>query len=630
MPALLLQQVLRAHHIFLVHHSFSLTELFSRVSREKFCGFLKRFWNEFLWRWDVLLHGNPAVDIYNGIKLSAGGELGIGVGEEDWGSGEREVLEGFIERTDGLVDLIVSRFEQAPERAKAPAQLVSLPIEYSGTREYPQSSDGLIFSGVGALTRPSIKNVSAWVEWIATHGADAYGIRDNPPSGPRRKRTRAEGVSRATIGVRKRSHELPRLSRDPASASSGISSAGIPAPIVSLNGGDPRGTGAAYTVANGSPKRARQQDASEPEGNSAATGIMKYLSFGVYGSSWGIPSGRSAVHRTASDHRADNEGKSSNSSRHQPRERNTSNGYFLVGLLGDLEDDGASIADSPNQAQNSEFESDTESKGFNSRILMRYLYVERIKPGCPKEAGYSPRTHDNVNQVSCDRLRVVVYISQPFIFTFLFEPQTDSLAIPSFYRSLHHQLGPLQRPLLKSTDPDKVSQRLWDAASTRNTALTHESQPIRDLVYDPARLTVHASIPNIPELSLGSSDIPSNWTRVEALSVHSQILNTYVATRRHGSELERTCKTSRGWWVVWMRLPHPPTASTTHSSSYREAFLIRKASDYATPKPRTSSLGFGRNDNGKGALAEWGPARLAEGIGIDAKQYIHGLLSLNR
>ena len=58
----------------------------------------------------MLLHGNPAVEIFNGLKLAAGGELGIGVGEEDWGSGEREVLEGFIGRTEGLVDLVVARF----------------------------------------------------------------------------------------------------------------------------------------------------------------------------------------------------------------------------------------------------------------------------------------------------------------------------------------------------------------------------------------------------------------------------------------------------------------------------------------------------------------------------------------
>ena len=50
------------------------------------------------------------MDIYGGIKLAAGGELGMGVGEEEWGSGEREVLEHFQSRTEGLVDLMVSRF----------------------------------------------------------------------------------------------------------------------------------------------------------------------------------------------------------------------------------------------------------------------------------------------------------------------------------------------------------------------------------------------------------------------------------------------------------------------------------------------------------------------------------------
>ena len=38
----------------------------------------------------------------------------------------------------------------------------------------------------------------------------------------------------------------------------------------------------------------------------------------------------------------------------------------------------------------------------------------------------------------------------PFIFTFLFELHTDSLAMPTFYHSIHHQLGPVEGPLLAS------------------------------------------------------------------------------------------------------------------------------------------------------------------------------------
>ena len=218
------------------------------------------------------------------------------------------------------------------------------------------------------------------------------------------------------------------------------------------------------------------------------------------------------------------------------------------------------------------------------------------------------------------------------MFIFLFELQTDALAIPAFYRSIHHQLGPLQRPLLTSTSPQKVSERLSDASMPKSTASTINPQPLCDLVYDPIRLTVHTSIPNIPEPvttgaeGLGNSHI--SWDRVEALNVHSQILHTYVSTRRRSSEIERTCKTSRGWWVVWMRLPHGNEPQ--NAGLYREAFLIRKASDYTPPTARKPSARFAREASGLGASGSWGPGNLAEGIGIDARQYIEGLLSLNR
>jgi len=228
-------------------------------------------------------------------------------------------------------------------------------------------------------------------------------------------------------------------------------------------------------------------------------------------------------------------------------------------------------------------------------------------------------------------LRVVVYVRQPFIFTFLFELTTDSLSLTSFYRALHYQLGPLQRPLVVSTSPAKVSERLWEAADPQSTSTARSTQPIYDLVYDPANLTIHTTIPNIPDSGtaaaegLGDSGAP--WTRIEALNVHSQILNTYISTRRHVSELERTCKTSRGWWVVWMRLPRGALTSETGADSFREAFLIRKASDYAAPAARKASGRFGlASSEGSG----WGPGKLAEGIGIDTRRYIEGLLSLNR
>ena len=150
-------------------------------------------------------------------------------------------------------------------------------------------------------------------------------------------------------------------------------------------------------------------------------------------------------------------------------------------------------------------------------------------------------------------------------------------------------------------------------------------------MYDPANMTVHTTIPNIPDQGTTTAEglrpIEAPWTRVEALSAHLQILNTYTSTRRHTSELERTCKTTRGWWVVWMRLPRAPVAQ---NGIHREAFLIRKASDYIAPGARKTIGRFGRDTSGPSAASGWGPGKLAEGIGIDARQYIEGLLSLNR
>ena len=180
---------------------------------------------------------------------------------------------------------------------------------------------------------------------------------------------------------------------------------------------------------------------------------------------------------------------------------------------------------------------------------------------------------------------------------------------------------------------------------------------------------MHTSLPNIPDpgtliaegLSSTTTLSAVGWSRVEALNVHSQILATVSSTRRQRTEIERTQKTSRGWWVVWMRLP--PSQSTAeavasqkgskgsssvqfNTEDLREAFLVRRARDTPPGKGDSSSgigrfsasgmwsgLGMGGGSTTKrmgGANAGWGPKGLAEGIGIDARRYVDDLLSLNR
>ena len=193
-PHLLLRQLQRAHALFLLHHASDLNELHSKLGREMLSVALERYWSRFVWDWDVLLHGNPSIEVYYATKLAGGGELGIGVGEEEWGSGEREVLEDFVRRTEGLVDVMVARYGDETvgiEETKDQMVTNNREIEpWLGTGDHARASDGIVFSGVGALSRPSMTTVSQWMDAIFRYGDGAYGVRDNPTSRPRQRRSR--------------------------------------------------------------------------------------------------------------------------------------------------------------------------------------------------------------------------------------------------------------------------------------------------------------------------------------------------------------------------------------------------------------------------------------------------------
>lgn len=342
------------------------------------------------------MNGNPAVDLFNGLKLAAGGELGIGVGEEDWGSGEREVLEGFIGRTEGLVDLVVSRFGDAP--TVKPASEPNTKFEWQGDGSRPRPSDGVIFSGIGAVTRYSVKAVSSWVELLYKHGQEAYGIRDNP-SAPRRR------------GYTNRSHGLEKTAKNPhiqhssRSNQSGTSKSqsqapitGIPPPIVGLTkvpAAVSKRSGSNYeenVTKNNTGAKAIVEDRS-----SGTATWMKYLTLGVYSSKGGAAFETPIVHRRVSylrdenldDHDAES-GKSSNVSSSLPEQR-ISHGYFMIGLQGEL-DPGNDVEDDD---QDTEPSTDRErvdaDESWSQRTMLRTIYVERTK-GNAAESSVSMRT----------------------------------------------------------------------------------------------------------------------------------------------------------------------------------------------------------------------------------------------
>lgn len=358
-----------------------------------------------------------------------------------------------------------------------------------------------------------------------------------------------------------------------------------------------------------------------------------------------------------------------NALQHQRRLEN--NGHFLVGYHGDLERE---------PAENDDGDSDTTIGGSEipeaERNLLRTVKVELTEKSESQNDDMDSRD-SFMNRDTSSRLRVLVYIHRPFIHVFLFEQRTPSLSITGFYRELHKHLRPLHKSLLNSTSTQKVAQRIAAAHTSPPEPASinplnppyapPRNSPVFDLVYDPVNLTCHTSLPNIPEPgqvtpyegSVGTTssgrDAPPQWTRLEALNVHSHILFTLQHSSRNANETERTSKTTRHWWVVWLRIPQPGEGDGKHPrpEHCRTAILVRKARDHVVEQQRSRSLGGAKgmasrvssgmynlvgaraggvegSDDGSGDKGWGSAAALAGGIGIDARKYVENLLSLNR
>lgn len=344
----------------------------------------------------MLLHGNPAVDVFNGLKLGAGGELGIGVGEEEWGSGEREVLEGFIDRTDGLVDLVVSRFGDAPQGESTDSVSTSgtsdnnkiSKSEWQGAGQHARPSDGVIFSGIGAITRFSVRDISSWMEMLYRYGQDAYGVRDNPSAVHRRKRKR-QSYSNIIPGTKSKkplNQQSPEPKSNSVTGQRSSSPIGIPPPIV-----EPLRASSAIANTPSSPRESAAQgkgNNSSPLQTTAQASqsgtemLMKYLTLGVYGSKWATFPKTPVVHQRISDLRDEDGGVGAGSSHGNKNsallgEHRTSHGYFMIGLQGELDQD-SSVDD---DEQDTEIGTDPDSvlgnQNWNSRTMLRTIQVER-------------------------------------------------------------------------------------------------------------------------------------------------------------------------------------------------------------------------------------------------------------
>lgn len=379
-PALLVKQLTRANSVFLLHHGPTLGGLFEKLGRAKFCNTLDRFWTKFATHWDVLLHGNPAVDIFGGMKLAAGGELGMGVGEEEWGSGEREVLEDFARRTEGLVDLMVSRFGES-----SPLQVqTSKPAENSSSAHTSGSEpwigrgkevgtgDGVVFSGVGSLSRRSLRDISHWVEDIYAFGEYAYGVRDSPTADRRRRRRKKQEASEASqsevdtknIQTHKSPHSATRSRRPPS----------IPPPIFkAVESSLDKASNAVDASGNAQINRAGSNKATLGDNET----WVKYLTLG-YGTAWGGKRSESVERNTSAQAHDQREPFAEVPMRYVEPEPDVdrieeklkrqveleNSGYFIIGLRGSMEEE-----------EHGGEESDSD---WNNRILIRTVHAEPL------------------------------------------------------------------------------------------------------------------------------------------------------------------------------------------------------------------------------------------------------------
>ncbi|PYH46103.1 uncharacterized protein BP01DRAFT_415156 [Aspergillus saccharolyticus JOP 1030-1] len=690
-PQLLIQQMRRAHSIFLLHNQFTLDALYDQVGRSTFCTLLENFWWRFAWSWEMLLSGNPIVDMYDGIKLSAGGELGIGVGEEEWGSGEREVLEDLVSRTDGLLDLIVSRFgepcpslEGSASRSKRGADSWGKNNDgkpWLGADISPKPSDGVIFSGVGALSRTSIVRVSQWMEWIYRCGLDAYAVSDYLAC-PRRRRNRKKHRDRLPVAKAASHKDGSTVYPLDDAALNRSFSPGIPRPLV-------LGTSDASQSLAGAGVKTNSITSSDSSSVRSDRGIdwmvpgtetfMKYLTLG-YGSSWG-PSPRTASpHPRVEALRREDESSTSNQHKRSPtdaegaikgdsadfeaRDKVKNCGRFLIGFHDASSTSTLALSQVGDEVKN------TATAELGHTIDQRTLHVQLTVP-------FEEAVPLDETPTGSVKLRTIVYVHQPFICTFLFDPSAPALSQPSFYHELRSQMSILHKSLCNSTSPATAAKRIAvsDSALEATSRFTSPSQEVYNLVYDSTNLTVRSSIPNIPDLGVSSemetqdSAISQPWTRVESLNIHHRLLSTYTETRSRPLEVERTCKTSRGWWIVWMRMsddfpsqPEQGRASVAGTSTstladtigggggagegessgggaQQEAFLIRRSSDHIPSSGHVRSgsgsrffrdLGGASSPGLQAARADTGPAKLVEGLGLDARRYIGNLLSLNK
>ncbi|KAI9727107.1 MAG: hypothetical protein M1828_007308 [Chrysothrix sp. TS-e1954] len=417
-----------------------LDDVNSRTSRDRFRKMLDDFWTHFAENWDVLLHGNPIVDSYDGIKLAGGGELGVGVGEEDWGSGERAMLEGIIAGIDGLVDVVVSKYGESGSSFDNSGSDQS-PRSWLGGMVHPGSDDGVLFRGIGALSSPTTRCIVDWMESIHFHGDDAYGLRDRSASRRHKRTERGTQIVEkmqqdpSTLedsnGIENRTEELHLESPKASPVQVESADPKIPRPIVSVAEDALRETTASID-AHGGLQTDTKETISSPQMDTPIP-WSKYLTLG-YGSAWGSSSKKDVASNASpgpiaedpksisgqKSHKSQSSKIAQTPSASEKPHRTSSAGRFMIGLNGDLDASKEGLEQAPD---------DIPSMPEN-RVSFRTVYTPSVEAeglansttaseDLSEHSSFGSQNgrnahQDSTQQYSSRRFRVVVYaVSKP-------------------------------------------------------------------------------------------------------------------------------------------------------------------------------------------------------------------------
>ncbi|KAH6661720.1 hypothetical protein EV126DRAFT_437124, partial [Verticillium dahliae] len=438
----------------------------------------------------------------------------IGVGEEERGSGERDVLEGLVGRIEGLQDLIISRFGSNVTDLESPDGSTAPWLGTTMTRNLPE-----VFMDVDLYT------------W----GSNAYGVHDSPTSLRRARRGKATKGDKETAKSSKGTPLRPS-----------IGSADSKGSISSQTLADRRGQTIGTVAEARTPDVPTPSDESPTDGSKDADGhldrFMTYMKLG-YGTYWSI--GKSDE-QFAQD--ADKlEGESAVSAQ-------------------------APAPKSASEGDDSGEHGDADREDSNARTMLRTVHVELEKA----------------------------------------ERDLSESQVVKNIGSLVNEITPI--PAASGVNKYRPERPSVGAAGTS----------IYDVIWDPTALTVHSTLPNIPDPSQLPSESTDAWSRVEAINTHMQLLNMYALTRRNVTELERTSQSQEEAQTSEEAIIDEASPSTEDPAA------SESSADRLIKNDHASSRGFSGTFAETGSSWGEGAGRLASGIGVDTRKYIEGLLSLNR